>query len=141
MPSMLSRQEILNAVAGLPIDLPDNWTIFGSAALLLNGIEGIETTDIDILIPSQNLSLHSEIPQQGSTLFSSEERKIYEIQGISVDVSWGLQVWSGKQWNKVEILEVVEKDGLRYASLPDCIRLLKLFGRPKDLQRLSFLLS
>lgn len=138
---MLSRQEILNAVAGLPIDLPDNWTIFGSAALLLNGIEGIETTDIDILIPSQNLSLHSEIPQQGSTLFSSEERKIYEIQGISVDVSWGLQVWSGKQWNKVEILEVVEKDGLRYASLPDCIRLLKLFGRPKDLQRLSFLLS
>jgi hypothetical protein len=138
---MLSRQEILNAVAGLPIDLPDNWTIFGSAALLLNGIEGIETTDIDILIPSQNLSRHSEIPQQGSTLFSSEERKIYEIQGISVDVSWGLQVWSGKQWNKVEILEVVEKDGLRYASLPDCIRLLKLFGRPKDLQRLSFLLS
>ena len=138
---MLSRQEILNAVAGLPIDLPDNWTIFGSAALLLNGIEGIETTDIDILIPSQNLSRHSEIPQQGSTLFSSEERKIYEIQGISIDVSWGLQVWSGKQWNKVEILEVVEKDGLRYASLPDCIRLLKLFGRPKDLQRLSFLLS
>ena len=138
---MLSRQKILNAVAGLPIDLPDNWTIFGSAALLLNGIEGIETTDIDILIPSQNLSRHSEIPQQGSTLFSSEERKIYEIQGISVDVSWGLQVWSGKQWNKVEILEVVEKDGLRYASLPDCIRLLKLFGRPKDLQRLSFLLS
>lgn len=138
---MLSRQEILNAVAGLPIDLPDNWTIFGSAALLLNGIEGIETTDVDILIPSQNLSRHSEIPQQGSTLFSSEERKIYEIQGISVDVSWGLQVWSGKQWNKVEILEVVEKDGLRYASLPDCIRLLKLFGRPKDLQRLSFLLS
>lgn len=138
---MLSRQEILNAVAGLPIDLPDNWTIFGSAALLLNGIEGIETTDIDILIPSQNLSRHSEIPQQGSTLFSSEERKIYEIQGISVDVSWGVQVWSGKQWNKVEILEVVEKDGLRYASLPDCIRLLKLFGRPKDLQRLSFLLS
>lgn len=138
---MLSRQEILNAVAGLPIDLPDNWTIFGSAALLLNGIEGIETTDIDILIPSQNLPRHSEIPQQGSTLFYSEERKIYEIQGISVDVSWGVQVWSGKQWNKVEILEVVEKDGLRYASLPDCIRLLKLFGRPKDLQRLSFLLS
>ena len=36
----------------------------------------------------------------------------------------------------VTVNDVVCRNGLRFASLPDCIRLLHLFDRPKDRDRL-----
>lgn len=141
MPGALAYNDILRSVASLPFDLPEGWAIFGSAALLLNGVDGIETTDIDILVPYPDMLLCAVPPATDCSIFYSVERSEYEIEGVTVDVSHGLQVWNGNEWCSVEIAEVVEKDGLRYASLPECVRLLKLFGRPKDIQKLSLLFS
>ena len=69
-------------------------------------------------------------------LFRSRRRTKRCMKGIEVDVSEGLEIWREGRWMPVTVNDVVCRDGLRFASLPDCIRILHLFDRPKDRDRL-----
>lgn len=135
MSETLTIESILKVIDNLPIELPQGWVIFGSAALLLNGVTGIETDDIDILVPLSNTQLETDKPNEG--IFCSQKRVQCDVHGFMVDVSWGLQVWDGLEWHTVKIEQAIERDGLHYASLSDCMRLMQQFNRPKDLLRLS----
>lgn len=141
MSGTLNVCKIKNAIAHLPFKLPQGWVIFGSSALVLNGVEGVETSDIDILVPCAETQVPTTFPVPGASIFHSERRLRQDLEGVLVDVSWGLLVWDGKEWCKVEVEKPVERDGLRYASLQDCMRLMRQFNRPKDSQRLSLLCS
>ena len=109
------------------------WVIFGSAALWLNGMENASPHDIDILVPNPD---DSDATWDEGPLFRSRRRTKHCMKGIEVDVSEGLEIWREGRWMPVKVNDVVCRDGLRFASLPDCIRLLHLFDRPKDRDRL-----
>ena len=72
------------------------WCVYGSCALALNGVPGVDVHDVDILLSSGGV-----------------HRLMQQVEHVCLT------------------------DGIRYASLPDCVRLLRQFGRPKDFTRLE----
>ena len=59
---------------------------------------------------------------------------------IMVELSGGLEIRTEKGWMPVRPREVLTTPtGIRHCSLPECTRLLTLFGRPKDLHRLRLI--
>lgn len=111
---------------------PD-WVIYGSAALWLNGIGSVHPRDIDILVPcpDDDGAVWNEGP-----LFRCLRRTKQCVESIEVDISEGLEIRWQERWIPVIVGNVVCRDGLRFASLADCQRLLRLFNRPKDRERL-----
>ncbi len=109
------------------------WVIFGSAALWLNGIEDILPCDIDILAPPP-----ADVKEEWDEgpLFRCRGRTKRRREGIEVDISEGLEIRKPEGWLPVRVEEVVEREGLRYASLAECCRLMRLFDREKDRERL-----
>ena len=110
------------------------WVIFGSAALWLNGVQDVRPHDIDILVPGhgEDASDWDEGP-----LFRSRQHTKRSVEGIEVDISEELHVRRHGRWMPVTVVEVVCRSGLRFASLAECKRLLRLFDRPKDRERLQ----
>lgn len=139
-----------------------DWCIYGSCALELNGVPGVEAHDVDIVMSARGARLLSEclgepdkaddgkrgghLPREEKAedetghgqRFRSLHRKT-TVLGIEFDISGGLEVKTGSGWIPVQINEVREAGGIRFASLHDCARLLLLFGRPKDFRRLKVL--
>ena len=120
------------------------WCIYGSMALVLNGVAGMEAHDVDILMSADGVHrLMQRLPQarlltddKPDGRFRSLHARIY-IKGVEVDVSGDLLVRQAEEWQAVHVHTVCQRQGIRYASLPDCIRLLRQFARPKDLLRLE----
>ena len=109
------------------------WVIFGSAALWLNGIEDILPCDIDILAPPP---ADAKEEWDEGPLFRCRRRTKRRREGIEVDISEGLEIRKPEGWLPVQVEELVEREGLRYASLAECCRLMRLFDREKDRERL-----
>ena len=124
-------REVMRDIAPrLEKDYP-GWAIFGSAALRLCGLKDIEVRDIDILAPATEGTEAPETPSE-SGLFRSQRREQLIVQGIEVDISVGLEVRRRGRWRPVVLRETCTQDGIRHASLSECLRLLRLFDRPKD---------
>ena len=109
------------------------WAIFGSAALWLNGIVDVMPRDIDILAPPP-----ADAGQEWDegALFRCRRRTKRRWEGIEVDISEGMEIRKPEGWLPVRVEEVVEREGLRYASLAECCRLMRLFDREKDRERM-----
>lgn len=128
--------EALRSVAPrLDADFP-GWAVFGGAALVLNGVEGISTRDIDIIVPARE---DLPLPNETDGRFRSQQRMQMEAGGVEVDVSVGLEVKSRGRWQRVSLQQTETDGGIRYASRSECLRLLRLFNRPKDRERLRLL--
>lgn len=144
---MINRDSISGSLEDiLPLlNLADpSWVIFGSASLVLNGVPGCMAHDVDILMTRQGALRAKELlqPYLVETLESSggKFRSLqthYLIKGIDLDISGDLEVQHEDSWIPIRVENVNLYQGLRYASLQDCLRLLALFNRPKDRSRMA----
>ena len=142
-------QTLKEASGGLTL-LEDDFFIFGSAALILSGIEVGSTKDIDLLTSACSAGVlkrvwgdyRLDIPQKKSGLFRSD-RQIYQFHSMQVEVSGDLQILKDGDWVDVRIhdyeLVYIDDFAVKVPSLREQKRLLELFGREKDLQRLNLI--
>lgn len=125
-----------------------HWVVYGSAAVALCGY-GVEVNDVDVMMSTDGLERFrrlyacwcecAEVPA-GSLFRSAMSR--FLINGFRLEVCGPLEICRNGRWQKVRIGEVtVLSDGLRHCSADECRRLLRLFGRPKDLLRLQLMSS
>lgn len=137
-------EDAIRQIAPLLDEADPAWCIYGSMALVLNGVAGVEAHDVDILMSADGVRrLLQRLPQarlladdKPGGRFRSLRARIY-IKGVEVDVSGDLMVLQGTEWQAVRVQKVCRQQDIRFASLPDCIRLLRQFARPKDFQRLE----
>lgn len=144
--AMQRLEKALYDLSPLLASADPNWCIFGSAALYLNGIQGIHVKDIDILMSTEGAKraeqlLHPylvPITEDPESIFRSRHSH-YLYHDVIFDISGDLEVIQNHTWIPVCIADKRFRQDIPYASLEDCIRLFQLFGRPKDLEKLSWL--
>lgn len=147
--SRKSLGEIIRAVRMVSPSLcqaDPSWCIYGSCALALNGLPDVEVHDVDVLLTEAGVQRMLDLLPQAH-LYAGDApqgrfRSLHawvDVEGVEIDLSGGLEVLQDGLWTPVTIDHVVQSDGIRYASLHDCARLLRSFGRPKDLLRLEAL--
>ncbi len=146
---MTTQEIITRSLAPLVDDLnraDAAWAVFGSAALVLNGVD-VAVSDIDIMLTAEGaaqletLWAAHRIPldEKSGGLFRSRLSQ-YRTPGLIVELSGGLELFRADRWQPVLIHEAaITPEGIRHATLPECKRLLQLFGRPKDTARLQLL--
>lgn len=125
-----------------------SWCVFGSYALVLNGVPGIEAHDVDIMLSARGLQhLLGRMPQmmlvhddRPDSQFRSLHARIV-LDGTEVDLSGDLEIKQAGQWVPVQVTQALHDGPVRYASPQDCARLLLLFGRKKDDTRLQALME
>ncbi len=138
------------AAGGLKL-LNGDFYIYGGAALVLSGIDIGETGDIDILTTSAHSDLLKTVwadkliavaGKKESELFRSAFAQ-YRFLDMMVEVSGDLEICKDNVWQPVLIHQY---DTIQIGDLPvkvptveEQIRLLRLFGRTKDLQRLTLI--
>lgn len=150
---MTEKEHIINCMSPLvpALDKADpGWAIFGSAALVLCGMD-MPVGDIDIILSREGAArMEQEWLKTGTTLPPDQENAPESLfrshlvrngsTAIMVELSGGLEIRTEKGWMPVRPREVLTTPaGIRHCSLPECRRLLTLFGRPKDLHRLRLI--
>ena len=150
---MTEKERIINCMSPLvaALDKADpEWAIFGSAALALCGMD-MPVADIDIILsPEGAARMEQEWLKTGMALPLDQESAPESLfrshlvrnnsTSIMVELSGGLEIRTEEGWMPVRPREVLTTPtGIRHCSLPECKRLLTLFGRPKDLHRLRLI--
>jgi hypothetical protein len=114
------------------------WTVIGSAALILLGAPVGEAADLDVVTSAEGAGrlrtawadwLCRGEPRAPDGPFWSEDFARYETPRGPVEVMGGLHV----QGEPLFIGEL--RGGLSIPSAADQLRILHLFGRPKDLAK------
>jgi hypothetical protein len=138
------------AAEGLEL-LNGDFCIFGSSALILSGFPIRETRDIDILTTSENSDLLKKIwsdklvitPKAKEISLFRSNLGLFKFAEMEIEVSGNLEIYKNNQWNKVTINEfnTIFLNGLsvKVPTLKEQIRILKFFGREKDMKRLEFI--
>ena len=131
--------------------LRDNFHLIGSAALFLSGIRMDEIYDIDILVSERDadfLSVEWEnrlIKEHVTTndeLFSSKFAR-YRFSFLDIEIMGDLKVNIRGIWQPLEITEnesvTTEIHEIRVPTLEKQKKILQLFGREKDKQRIKLI--
>lgn len=129
----------------LPPDKP--WWIIGSTALYLSGV-AVEARDVDVYGPlpvieaaRQALGVPVSPPRADARFRSSPYFQHRPQDGLEIDFMGGLQVFSGGEWRELQIESNIWIEGVRVPTLSEQAAILRRFGRPKDLQRLTLIES
>lgn len=130
-------------------EIKDEWCIIGSSALILSDVSNEETFDIDILttkVGSDNFqrSLKEYIEVTPKTkedhLFRSDFAR-FNFPLMDIEIMGGLQVKKDGIWQDVIIEHFREiaigNMSVKVPTLEEQKRLFLLFGREKDLKRVS----
>lgn len=144
------RHTLAECVPDLHRCCRDRWMVIGSAATWLAGAT-LPVADVDVLTSTRDAQALIERWQgrrlptadaAGGERFRSHFAR-FAFSGVPVEVMGDLQVNDGLDWRPVDIDEVVTAriDGLAIPipSRVGQIRLLRLFGRDKDLTRAAWL--
>lgn len=140
-------QEMVSALqrlSSLLAEADPSWCVYGSLALALNGVPGIEVHDVDVLMSAEGVQrLMRNLPQvqllhddKPGGRFRSLHARVY-MGGVEIDLSGDLQLCQDGVWTPVSVESACLWQGIRFASLSSCILLLRQFARPKDLARLE----
>jgi hypothetical protein len=135
----------INEVTNL---LNHNYCIVGSAAIYILGLSVGHVSDIDILTSSNNVELLKKRWSNNLIDFEPEKEFLFrssfaqfDFDGAIIEVMGDLEIKKNNIWEPVEIFEyqliMYKSRPLKLPSLSEIKRLLKLFGRPKDLERLA----
>lgn len=151
---MLTQEKIINFIRleqKTFCQLPDPCTIIGSAALLLSGLLIPHISDIDFLTSQRNYKIlkarwskyiHTDDHPDNGKKFKSQFFRM-SCEGTIVEVMAELLINTNNTWRKVEVTNcnslIVDDITLYYPTLPESIRLLKLFNRDKDKQKLKLI--
>lgn len=138
------------ALTGLSL-ANDDCFIIGSSALILSGIDLQTTSDIDLLVSSKAARMirkewkekeigHS-IPGD-SNLFRSHLTR-YRFPLMDIEALEGLEVNKSNRWERLIInnfikIEIADST-INIPTLTEQIRILTLFGRQKDLEKLPLI--
>ncbi len=121
-----------------------NWWIIGSAALALSGLD-VEPKDIDVfaasgVIEQARRALGVAATPAGSDRFRSNPYFQFRPEGgLEIDFMGGLEVLAEGTWTRLHIEShtavTIGSATLFVPGLEEQGRILRLFGRPKDLAR------
>ena len=152
MPEKSLRDSILNtlqeATPGV-LQLKDDCFIIGAAALVLAGVDLDSTPDVDLLTTDPdamhliNLWTERKIeykPAQPELFRSTYGR--FKFTDLDVEVMGNLEINQGGTWAKLEITEyftVSEMIHWKIPTLREQLRILKIFNRPKDIERMALI--
>ncbi len=137
----------LEALAGLMADVRDDWWVIGSAAILLAGIEGIVPHDIDVLMSAEVARALSERldetplvvpphPKFRSEVFFRQRLIMHEAEfmgGFEVAGEGGWQAY----WPMSRRMVPLAQGAIPIPEVEDLKRMCRLFGRAKDMERLT----
>lgn len=128
----------------------DPWALIGSGAAWLAGAD-VSVADLDVLTSSRDAAamierwhgqLQTTLPSTGAERFRSRFAR-FDFPGLAVEVMGGLEVAGHNGWEPVTLTDIVRVDvageDVCIPSVAEQIRVLKRFGRPKDLQRARLL--
>lgn len=141
---------LVEASNGLKL-LNGDYYIIGSSAIILSGIDIGVTHDIDILTNSHNPDiLRSEWydklvknpTMKESELFKSNFA-CFQFPEMQIEIQGELKVFKDNHWvhleiNDYNILKLNELE-IKIPTLAEQIRVLNLFGRNKDMQRINII--
>jgi hypothetical protein len=127
------------------------WWVISSAAVALHGVTPVEVGDVDVLMSVIDARRAMDqlgvapIEDGASALFRSTLFGQWESPPLVVEIMAGFHVATGSGWTKVlPRTRVPIFVGERVVYVPDRAELaemLRLFGRPKDLERVRLLTS
>ncbi len=139
-PELLCSAELITRVMPPGAD----WWIIGSTALALGGI-AVTPRDIDVfaasdVIEAARLALGVPAMPSGSDLFRSSPYFQFTPEGgLEIDFMGDLEVRANAEWIRLRIESKVKltvcNNELFIPSLEAQARILRVFGRPKDLAR------
>lgn len=146
-------KSLLGRLAPALAELDEEWVIIGSASLVIRGLPISECPDVDILTTIEGAKAleRSWAPWRcedyspaGGTPFRSRFSR-YEMAGGAFEVIGDLALRTGEEWGPVKVRDIethVFGDCLlRIPSADEQMRILQMFGRPKDLRRAGLLES
>ncbi|MDH6309358.1 hypothetical protein M2451_002756 [Dysgonomonas sp. PFB1-18] len=146
-------QDTLTEAIPALLTLQDDFFIIGASAAILSGIEIGDTGDIDILSSTADAQRLKQLwdekmvtnPQmKESHLFRSDFAR-YSFSLMDIEVMGDLYLCSEGAWKKIEVQEYTcfGIDGLqiKVPTIAEQIRILDLFGRPKDQQRREIIVN
>ena len=132
-------------------DAQDPWWVISSAAVALHGVEPITVGDVDLLMSVGDARRLMDklgvapIEDGASAMFRSTLFARWETPPLVVEIMAGFHVATGAGWTEVlprtRVPIIVQG---RVVYMPDRVELaemLRLFGRPKDLERVRLLTS
>lgn len=126
-------------------DFADPWWIFGGAAMILAGLDELQSPDVDVMAsPRDALRLIAALggrpaEDPGEGRFRSRVFGQILTTPMPIDIMAGMDVRASGDWTPVrfETHIPVTTDGgvVHIPSVREQIDVCRLFGRPKDLQR------
>lgn len=141
-----------SALPGLR-SMEDDFYIIGGSALILAGIEIGDTKDIDILTTPRNVQILRKVWSEKldqdfilgeSELFRSEFARFIFPEMI-VEGLGNLEICKNGIWSLVNVddFTTVEVEGMKIKipTISDIVRILELFGREKDKERVKIINS
>lgn len=131
--------------------LQDDFYIIGSSAIVLAGFSLESVDDIDLLTSTRDADLlkkhwhhrklNDYIPKDGDKFRSNFGRFIFD--GFKVEVMGDLELNTERIWQKVRVNDFLriktEKISIKIPTIAEQIRILKAFGRPKDLEKVKLI--
>lgn len=151
---MSARERILTVLEQLMpdlINLEDEVYVIGASAMILSGVVLESTPDIDLLTSGRDAeTLGEKWLDKVLTTYSPADDHLfrstfgrYRWNLMDVEVMGHLEVYSEERWQALVVRDYVWynlKNGrVRLPSLPEQVRILKLFGREKDHKRIALI--
>ncbi|MEG3082598.1 hypothetical protein U1707_03005 [Sphingomonas sp. PB2P12] len=141
--------ETLTMVAEAMRHARDPWWVISSAALALHGVGPIEVGDVDVvssvgdawrLMDALGIA---PVEDGASSLFRSTLFGRWETPPLVVEIMAGFHVATGAGWTEVlprtRVPVLIEGCAVYVPDRAELAAMLRLFGRPKDLERVRLL--
>jgi hypothetical protein len=132
-------------------DAREPWWIISSAAVALHGVTPVEVGDVDVLMSVADAQRAMDrfgvvpIEDGASALFRSTLFTRWEMPPLVVEIMAGFHVATGSGWTKVlprtRVPIFVDERVVCVPDRAELAEMLRLFGRPKDLERVRLLTS
>ena len=129
----------------------DPWWVVSSAAVALHGVTPVEVGDVDVLMSVADAQWAMDrlgvvpIEDGASALFRSTLFARWEMPPLVVEIMAGFHVATGSGWTKVlprtRVPIFVDERVVYVPDRAELAEMLRLFGRPKDLERVRLLIS
>lgn len=136
-------------VANAAADARDPWWIIGSAAVVLHGGDLPHVRDVDLLMSARDAEAFLRRARVEGRRGTGDDRFRSQVFGtwtrppLPVEAFGGFEVAVGGEWRQVALSsrKAVTVGGARIylPSAEELVRLLRSFGRPKDLERAKIL--
>jgi hypothetical protein len=142
--------EVLSELQPGLAQLHDDYYIIGASALVLSGVAVPETADIDLLTSAEDADRLKEIWKdyrreyhpKGKQKFRSNFAR-FNFTLMDVEVMGDLEVFLDTSWERLKVHHFthhqVKETVIKIPTLQEQIRILKLFNRPKDLEKVKWI--